>query len=123
MEGLLALLACIGALALVAIVRAVCRRQRQAPLPSSASSAPPETLRHDQERWVQVTFLADTPWGNAGETLVGRLTEQADRQRVVLVDSGCATPVAIPEPSPYVRVEQCPVPLSADHARTKRKNG
>jgi len=120
MDGLLALLACLGTLALVAVVRTVCRRQRQAPLPPSALSAPPDPPPDDRELSVQVTFLADTPWGNAGETLVGLLTEQADQQRVVLVDAGCATPVAIPEPSPYVRVEACPAPHAADHLRPER---
>lgn len=120
MDGMLALLACLGTLALLAVVRTVCRRPRQAPLPLSTTSAPPDLPPHDRESWVQVTFLADTPWGNAGETLVGRLTEPADRQRVVLVDAGCATPVAIPEPSPYVRVEACPAPHAADHVRPVR---
>jgi hypothetical protein len=120
MDGLLALLACIGTLALVAVVRMVYHRRRQVPLLPSAPSAPPDPPPDDREHWVQVTFLADTPWGNAGETLVGRLTEQADWQRVVLVDSDSATPVAIPEPSPYVRVETCPVPHAADHMRPER---
>lgn len=120
MDGLLALLACIGILVLVAMLRVVYRRQPQASPPPSAASAPPDPPLHDHERWVQVTFLADTPWGNAGETLVGRLTEQADQQRVVLVDSGCATPVTIPEPSPYVGVEPCPAPHTADHVRPEQ---
>jgi hypothetical protein len=116
MDGLLVLLACLSTLALVVVVRTIHRRRRQAPLLPSTSSAPPDPPPHDREAWVQVTFLADTPWGNAGETLVGRLTEPAERQRVVLVDAGCATPVAIPEPSPYLLVEMCPAPHAADRA-------
>jgi hypothetical protein len=120
MDGLLVFLACVSTLALMAVVRTVYRRRRQAPFPPSTASAPPDPPPHDREAWVQVRFVADTPWGNAGETLVGRLTELADRQRVVLVDAGCAPPVAIPESSPYVRVEQCPAPHAADRARPER---
>jgi len=58
------------------------RAQTGSPPPSAPAQPSPD----QGELHVLVTFTADTPWGNRGETVTGRLSEAAHGQRVVLID-------------------------------------
>ena len=59
---------------------------------------------------VLVTFVADTPWGNAGETLSGTLTRMVDGQHALCVEVQAGIRHTIAHGEPYVRVQELRAP-------------
>jgi hypothetical protein len=75
----------------------------------TASSGPParaRALAEPEEQPVLVICLADTPWGNAGDTLIGMLTELDDRQKVITIIDDVGATYTVSLHAPYVCVQE-----------------
>ena len=75
--------------------------------PAAAQAPPhgtPPPAEHPERRAL-VICVADTPWGNAGEALIGKLAEFGDGQEVLRVadDSGVIYNVPLPEPCVHIQ--------------------
>ena len=64
-----------------------------------------QALAERKEQHVLVICLADTPWGNTGETLIGVISELDDRNKVIIItdDAGATYTVSLHEPCVCVR--------------------
>jgi hypothetical protein len=78
--------------------------------PPIPTLAPAPASTHVPNTHVQVVFLADTPWGNAGEAHAGLLITFPDGQRAVQINDDSEASQSIPEDSPYVQVTECASP-------------
>jgi len=74
------------------------------PAPEQPAPAPAETALDAAP--VLVTFIADTPWGNAGETLPGTMSRLENGQEVVSIDDECGMTHTIDRDELYARIQE-----------------
>jgi hypothetical protein len=76
---------------------------QKAPAPSEAALETPAVPQFEP---VLITFIVDTPWGNAGETLPGALTRMENGQQVLSIDDETGTSFTIAQGEPYVHIQE-----------------
>jgi hypothetical protein len=107
-EIILPLVSIVTLVAVVAPMIAIERYYRLPPSRGPCPTLPAQAETEPVDESVLVTFRADTPWGNAGETLMGTLTRLDDGHYALSINDPSGTSQPIPQHAPYVYVQKQP---------------